>query len=743
MCAGCHQQIARSYSETGMGRSFATADPGKLASVFNGASIDNQPSSMHYSLVSHNGKLFQRRSQIGFRGTETNVVEEQVDYVIGSGNHAHTFLHRNAQGQLLELPVSWYAENSGYLAMSPGFDRHDQEDFHRTIPAECMFCHNAYPSNPDALNSPTVIAQSFPSELPSGIDCQRCHGPGRAHVNAAIAGAEVEKIRNAIVNPAKLDRDRQMDVCMQCHLETSSSHMPNEIRRFDRAVYSYRPGQTLGDYKIYFDPVVNQRNDRFEISHAAYRLRMSACFRKSQMTCLTCHDPHVSYRGSGSAGRYIEICKGCHQSIRHTSNIAQSGDCIDCHMPKRRTDDAVHVVMTDHYIQRLKPDRDLLAPTTEADTAIARAPGIEWYYPPKPANDAKSELYLLLARVKGEDAQPEALAVYQKQLLELSPTEPEFYYELAHAYSKAGKQTEATHWYLEALHRKPVYPQAAKELAASLLDTNRPARAQELLKQAIAKSPADAQLFTDLGILYLHERHLDLAQSTLLHALQLNPTFAEAKNMLGLISVSHKNTREADRWLRAAIRDNPSMAEAHYNLGNLLSSNGDYEQAGYEYRQAINANPDYAAGHHGYGLMLELTHSYDQAAEELARAAQLDAVDPEIHSDFADLLAARGQLAEAQAQYQLALQSTPGSADLRTSLGSVLSAQGKVSEAASQFEEAIRLNPDQFQAHLELSILLFKSGKVAEARIHCRKAAQSPDLDLRNTALSMLGQMGS
>jgi len=34
-------------------------------------------------------------------------------------------------------------------------------------------------------------------------------------------------------------------------------------------------------------------------------------------------------------------------------------------MPKRRAEDAVHTVMTDHFIQRQKPSRDLLAPLPE------------------------------------------------------------------------------------------------------------------------------------------------------------------------------------------------------------------------------------------------------------------------------------------------------------------------------------------------------------------------------------------
>ena len=43
-------------------------------------------------------------------------------------------------GRLVELPVSWYVENSGSWAMSPGFDRVDHLDMNGTIGRECMFC---------------------------------------------------------------------------------------------------------------------------------------------------------------------------------------------------------------------------------------------------------------------------------------------------------------------------------------------------------------------------------------------------------------------------------------------------------------------------------------------------------------------------------------------------------------------------------------------------------------------------
>ena len=69
-------------------------------------------------------------------------------------------------------------------------------------------------------------------------------------------------------------------------------------------------------------------------------------------------------------------------------------------MPKRRTDDVVHAVMTDHYIQRFKPDRDLLAPLEEEPFYQRPYRGeVKLYYPTQVARREK-ELYLAVAQVE-------------------------------------------------------------------------------------------------------------------------------------------------------------------------------------------------------------------------------------------------------------------------------------------------------------------------------------------------------
>jgi tetratricopeptide (TPR) repeat protein len=614
VCGGCHQEIARNFGQTGMGRSaYRPSAKNAVEDYRNRNTLEHRLSSRYYTMTERDGKFYQRRHQIGFDGKETNIVEEQADFVIGSGNHARSYLHRALDGTLVELPVSWYAEQGGHWAMSPGYDRADQKDFRRVVPEDCLVCHSAKASEP------------------APIDCQRCHGPGGAHVAAAGSGH--------IVNPARLNRDRQLDVCMQCHLETTSRYVPNAIRRYDRTPFSYRPGQPLSDYAIYFDRATDSQGDRFEIAHAAYRLRKSACFRASQMTCTTCHDPHQVQ----STEHYSAVCRTCHAAAHQAEKLASTG-CIDCHMPKRRAEDAVHVVMTDHYIQRRKPDRDLLAPIEEkTDNAASQA---ALYYPTQLPHTPENELYLAVA----------GIAPLEGAIQKYAPARPEFYFELGEAYLKAGKNQEAIRWYEQALRRQPSYAAAKKQLVVALFATGQVERAIQTLKNAAP----DTIVLTNLGNAYLRQGKTEQAKQALQRALRLDPDAPEALNLLGLAQLQSGNPKEAETRFREAIRILPELAAAHNNLANVLTTAGDYRQAAYHFEKAIESDPADADAHHGYGLLLVLMRSYDKAAMELHEAVRLNPQSAEAHSDLGDLLTAQGHAESAREEYTRAQQAKRG-----------------------------------------------------------------------------------
>jgi len=711
-CAFCHREIYETYRLTGMARSLYRPGPGKMVEDFQTHNhFYDQASDRYYTMTERDGRWYVRRHQMGFGGKETNVIEKPIDYVIGSGNHVRSYLSRTLEGKLLELPVSWYSEKGGYWAMSPGYDRADQLDFRRVIPTDCIFCHNRY-LPPDQISRAEEGEPVFGEHIGEGIDCQRCHGPGRAHEEAAGSGhASRDAIRRAIVNPARLSRDRQIEVCMQCHLEPTSAPLPSRIPKYGQEPFSYRPGEPLQNAFLFFDrAATDATQETFEIAHAAYRLRQSKCFQSSNLTCTTCHNPHNIPRGENAVEQYDAVCRGCHASV-HTASAPKStpvqGSCVGCHMPKRRTDDVVHAVMTDHFIQRRKPTRDLLAPLRDVDFEGKHSyrGEVRLYYPPQLPQTPENTLYLDVAQVRDGTNTTAGIPKFREDLEKFRPGEPQFYFELAEAYFKNANYDDAIQWYQEALRHRAEDRAALKGVGSTLLAAGRLQDAAAALEKAAVLPPPDDKTLRDLGEVYLKEGMLEQAESTLRRAIAANPdNSAETHDLLGFLLGQKQDWSGAETEFREAIRIRPDLAQAHFNLANLLARSQTYPEAQYQFEKAIAVKPDYTDAHHNYGLLLVLLHSYDAALSQLSTAVRLSPKQAQTRSDLADVLTARGRL----------------------------------DEALENYSEAIQLSPNLDAAHLGLGLILLRKGDIAGARAHLEEAAQSPNPDIRNQALKAL-----
>ena len=631
LCAPCHPKIYETYQRTGMARSFYRPAPANTVEDYRlNNSYYHRASDTYFTMLERSGKYYQRRYQIGFQGEETNVDEKEIDFVMGSGNHVRTYLHRTSAGALLQLPLAWYAENGGFWAMNPGYDKPDQPNSRRKISFECMFCHNAYPNVSEGHNQ-LQSEPLFSGPLPEGIDCQRCHGPGRRHIQIAQGeGATRQEIANAIVNPARLNSARQMEVCMQCHLETDSMPFPHSILRYDRGPFSYRPGQPLGNFLLFFDHApASPREDRFQIVSSVYRLQMSACFRKSNgaLQCTTCHDPHDIPHGAEAGKVYNSACQRCHATEFHrvvaSGRHTASTDCIGCHMPKRRTSDVVHAIITDHYIQRRQPEGNLLADMPEPN-----GPGTVYhgevlpYYPRPFDRTAENELYLALAQVRENNNSEVGIPRLAAAIAKHRPKQPEFYIELADAWLSHGKASEAIPLYEEAVRRKPDSLIGLLGLGRGLEASGQRTEAAEAFRRATQASPGDALSWRELGQIYVKQAKRPEAVAALEKSLQFDTEAPEAHYALGLLwSQPDGDPSRAEASFREAIRLAPDYSEAHMNLAILLSQKQRVEEAGYHFESALRYRPDYALGHLNYGLMLKQSNRTAEAVKHLRKAA--------------------------------------------------------------------------------------------------------------------------
>jgi len=564
-CAPCHAEISRSYQHVGMARAFFRPAKGRIIEEL-GKEFVHAPSKQIFSMIWRDGRLIFRRYQNDPDGKPINLLEQPVDFILGSGHHARVYVYRTPDGELYQLPIAWYSQTRSW-GMAPGYDRPDHDGVQRRVRHECMFCHNGYPDVAESHDG-FWRPQTFPKELPEGTGCQRCHGPGAAH-------ARDPKV--AIINPMRLTTERRNDVCNQCHLLPAVA--VQGARKLGRDIYSFRPGDALSDYQLTTDIAPK---DRFEISQHAYRLQQSRCFRESrqQFGCLDCHDPHQRLPPDERAAHYQRVCLGCHEKAHHATT-----DCVSCHMEKRRTEDVVHVVMTDHRIGLPADSAKLVASREEKEDPEIEH--VELYGSPLQGADA--ELYRLLPLMRaGRDRDPQFVARFEQALAAAKPRELEPLFDLANAQATLRQWTKLEATCKAILEREPSQPLALGWLGLAAGGLGRDDDAVAFLRRALAIAPERAGLHVQLALALHRKGKDDDAIAALERATALRPNLAAAWLTLGELHALHGDQGRAVFALRRTLAIDPANSRAYADLGRALVALGDEEGARRLQRHALN-----------------------------------------------------------------------------------------------------------------------------------------------------------
>jgi predicted CXXCH cytochrome family protein len=600
-CKLCHQQIYNTFIKTGMGRSFDLATKSKSAGDFKTASIYDKFSNFRYHAFWSGDSLYFKEYRLQGRDT-TFQRTEQVNYIIGSGQHTNSHLHLS-NGYLSQMPMTFYTQKK-HWDLPPGFENGVNTRFSRKIGLECMSCHNGYPAFVKG-------SENKYERIPNGIDCERCHGPGSIHVSAKQRGDVVDTSRYVdytIVNPAKLSIDRQFDICQRCHLQG------NAVLKEGKSFYDFRPGKKLSDYLTVFLPKYKNADDEFIMASHADRLKQSRCFiqsykkaanksdlkpYKEAMTCVTCHNPHVSVRET-NRNVFNDACTGCHTNLENNAVVHNASrskhfnkntNCVGCHMPSSGSIDIPHVSVHDHYIRK---------PLSQEEK-----------------EKIKTFLGLYAINETSPDRYTRALA-YINEYEKFSQKE---------AYLDSAKKFLSDKSSLKKNARALIQLYFIKRDYQAVLNT-----VNELGENVCAKElfintsyeNADAWCCYRIAESYYYSGNAGKAESWFAQAAWLAPFNLDFRNKYGTVLAATGKSNEAIQAFEWIMRENPEYVSAYSNLGYLRLMQGQPAEALRLYKIGIDLDPDNEA------LLLNLAGYYlfikdrDAAAKYLKHALELN-----------------------------------------------------------------------------------------------------------------------
>lgn len=523
-CARCHASIYDSYMRTPMAHA-----SGPAIENLKPADFVHAKSGVHYKIYTEGEKVWLSFQRPGDPAVND---QRQLLYFIGSGRRGRSYLFA-VDDFFFESPVNWYADRKVW-DMAPAYGNAREIPMNLPAYASCLQCHTS------GMQPPMKGTENkYPTPLftQNGVGCERCHGPGAAHITDAAHTKAAPTINPAMINPVminpvKLPPERRDSVCMQCHLEGNVA-----IERAGRHAYEFQAGDILDDFVRHYVLATGRAsglgaNSQFEA------LAQSTCKKKSgdAMSCMSCHDPHDSPPVEQRASYYRGKCLACHGAAFGAKHHPDRADCTACHMPSSLSIDISHTEVTDHRIQR----RPELSPQLLQDSLLrdSTAPNssptlIPFPYSKEADDDVRDRA--LAWQSLAENGSQQAAAQADRLLHQAAkqfPDDPAILSGLAYVELNHGAVDRARDLYQKALALDPALIDAAANLGVIEARIGDLKSAVKLWQGAFERAPADSSIGMNLARTFCESGRINDARSYLLRVLRFNPDLSSAKKLL-------------------------------------------------------------------------------------------------------------------------------------------------------------------------------------------------------------------
>lgn len=782
-CAKCHAEISRQWEHSLHGRMMQPAGRNSVEGDFAQSRIVLHGST--YQLRQRNGDYFITESDLTGKPQE-----HRVEYTVGSRRVQH-YLSTLPDGRIIVLPPSWDNVDKKWIHdIDVGNPEEDPGAPIQTWNKTCYSCHVSR----EKKNFDIQLLRYATTWQDFGVNCERCHGPGKEHVAAVsakvtnwqrIAAADKTGIAESIVNPGQMDPERSTMICAQCH----------SFR--DIYVDDFKAGASYYDF---FLPVMEYRLPNSDdpaywpdgrprwLSNEAIALWQSQCFLKGGATCVTCHSrAHDVEVGDNPQFRREndKRCLGCHNRIgahlaahtHHAQNSAGSS-CVECHMPP--TVVGIEASFHDHSMSIPVPENtvghgipnacNLCHKDKDAAWAILRMNA--WYGSQSRqklvdradafagARKGDASVIPALLRILSDSSQGPFLRANAAGYLTGFPNDPEAYNAVLHSFSDPEPLVRATAAF-DLRPRAAQREEVAPKLVALLHDPATTVR----MSAAIALVAIGVQkLSGDDGQRFEQAKELYRARA------ELNSDDAQQQFASGRFYLLAGEMNRAVSAFRGSLKLDPKLP-ARYGLAQALAQEGDEKQAQQILKEIAPGDPEYtraqqllatleardevkndAAGKTGpqgsdaRALFLEAQAEYEKAdygpglqeLEQALQAAPDAAWATKARIDRAVCLEKLGRSQDAEAAMNALVDSPAAKEDVNfeLSFAELLSDSGRAEEALQRIEAALAVAPQSPMAQFWRAKVLLQLHHTDEAANAAEQAERlMPDLPLAHNLL--------
>lgn len=401
-CGRCHVDVYQQWKQSGMGRMLRVYKPKNVFGDFTknnefytgGVELtfpppkdsQNAAPALFAKMTIRNGRHF-----FDIKQSDGLWQSYPVDYTIGSKNE-QAYATKLPNGQIHVFPIQYSRIEKKWVNYwkvidAPGSERANPHNWEKldgstNYMVNCAVCHTSQLHN----SRGSGFDEEGLSFREPGIDCEMCHGPSADHVKNMTVGKYLAKSPfDPPVDFNRINNRQFLAICSQCHMQ-SLEHKggADGDLNYSTSGTFFRKGLELPFNE--FSRGAFYKDGRFKQStFIVEALERSQCFRKGQVTCGTCHDPHGADESSNPnslkfKGHPDLMCTGCHTQFQNQATVAahthhpyqsEGSRCVSCHMPRitdsllfrvrtHQIDDIPNAQMTLRFGQQDSPNACLL-----------------------------------------------------------------------------------------------------------------------------------------------------------------------------------------------------------------------------------------------------------------------------------------------------------------------------------------------------------------------------------------------